>query len=159
MIQPEAGWYTDPEDDNQLRWWNGAGWADQRKVRLPQAAPVTAPPASVTSPYVPMGGYVPMAGHGSLQTSVARPSRAEKDRETRKNNSMAYTGLFLSLLALLINPFALLSILGVVFSAVGLAKSHELAGAGHRTTGKGTAAWGIVVGILGLVLFGWLAFR
>jgi len=88
-----------------------------------------------------------------------RLTRSEKDRETRRNNSMAYTGLVLSLVALLINPFAILSILGVVFSAVGLAKSHTLAVDGYAVTGKRTAGWGLAVGLLGLVLFAWLVFK
>lgn len=25
---PEAGWYTDPNADSQLRWWNGTAWTD-----------------------------------------------------------------------------------------------------------------------------------
>jgi hypothetical protein len=100
-----------------------------------------------------------MAGYGTAISESSRPTRNEKDRQTRKNNPMAYTGLFLSILALLINPFAILSILGVVFSAIGLAKSHELEGFGGTVTGRRTAGWGLAVGILGLVLFAWLALR
>ena len=105
-----------------------------------------------------MSTYVPMAGHGSPR-EPARPTRKEKDQQLRKNYSMAYTGLVLSLLALLINPFAILSVLGIVFSAVGLAKSNELEGAGYTIVGRGTAKAGLGVGILGLALFAFLISR
>lgn len=26
MTMPEAGWYADPSDPNQERWWDGMGW-------------------------------------------------------------------------------------------------------------------------------------
>jgi hypothetical protein len=28
-----AGWYEDPEDTAQLRWWNGLGWTENRTAR------------------------------------------------------------------------------------------------------------------------------
>lgn len=38
MTQPVAGWYTDPEDAGQLRWWNGVDWTEYRKEQVPQSA-------------------------------------------------------------------------------------------------------------------------
>lgn len=29
-MRPEAGWYPDPTDDTQLRWWAGSTWTDRR---------------------------------------------------------------------------------------------------------------------------------
>ncbi|WP_236966640.1 hypothetical protein [Marisediminicola antarctica] len=83
-------------------------------------------------------------------------SRKEKDRELRQHNPMAYTGLLLSLVGMLFNPLALLSILGLVFSAVGLAASYRLESLGARTTGRGTAGVGIALGVIGVALFLWL---
>jgi hypothetical protein len=33
-----AGWYQDPDDSTQVRWWNGLAWTDHR-------APLPADPA------------------------------------------------------------------------------------------------------------------
>jgi hypothetical protein len=86
-------------------------------------------------------------------TGTAKLTHREKDRQIRRNNS--FTGCVLSLVAFLFNPFAILSILGIVFSAIGLAKSHDLDGR-HRVTGRGTAIAGIIVGLLGLAAFAWV---
>lgn len=81
-------------------------------------------------------------------------SRGEKDRQTRRNNSFAYTGCVLALLGFLFNPFAILSVLAVIFSAIGLARSHDLDGQ-TRITGRGTAIAGLVIGLVELGLFAW----
>jgi len=88
-----------------------------------------------------------MAAHRSPTVYATPPTRKEKDREIRRNNSMAYTGLVLALVSCLINPLAIPSILGIVFSAIGIAKSAELEGAGRQLTGRGTAIAGLVVSI------------
>lgn len=30
---PEAGWFVDPEDPRQLRWWDGSAWTEHRAPR------------------------------------------------------------------------------------------------------------------------------
>ncbi|TFC01714.1 DUF2510 domain-containing protein [Cryobacterium adonitolivorans] len=155
LTLPAAGWYQDPEDSALLRWWTGTDWSAQRRF----AEPVPPPPAYG---YGPAAGstsarpaYVPMAGHGSPTMYATPPTRREKDREIRRNNSMAYTGLVLALVSCLLNPLAIPSILGIVFSAIGIAKSAELEGAGRQLTGRGTAIAGLVVGIASTAYFLW----
>ena len=102
-----------------------------------------------------MSGYAPRDIH--VETARSAPlSRKEKERERRQSNPMAYTGLLLALLGMLFNPLALLSILGLVFSAIGLAASYRLEGLGTRTTGRGMASACIALGVLGVALFLWL---
>ena len=48
---PEAGWYDDPENAGQLRWWDGSRWTEQRQPRMdaedtPPPPPPSAPPAA-----------------------------------------------------------------------------------------------------------------
>jgi hypothetical protein len=148
---PDAGWYTDPEDSQQVRWWNGVAWSDQRTPLVPQPTPVAQ--SSIPLPHAEE--YVPMANYGQARFVQAPPTRKEKDREVCKNNAMAYTGLVLSLVAFLLNPFGVVSILGIVFSSIGFAKANELQGAGYSISGRGTAKAGIILGILGLAAFGY----
>ena len=171
MTVPEAGWYVDPTDSAHLKWWDGTVWTEHRQAN-PQSVPMAAADnasTSSTEAYVPMANhycgastsapeeYVPMANHYCGATTALAPklTRGEKDRQVRRNNSFAYTGCVFAILGFLINPFAILSILGIIFSAIGLAKSHDLDGR-QKVTGRGTAIAGIVVGLLGLVTFGWL---
>ncbi|WP_241992536.1 hypothetical protein [Cryobacterium lactosi] len=88
-----------------------------------------------------------MASHNSAPLYTPQATRKERDREIRRNNSMAYTGLVMALISCLINPVAIPSVLGIIFSAIGLAKSGELEGAGVQRTGRGTAIAGLVVSI------------
>ena len=53
---PEAGWYDDPEDATQLRWWDGERWTERRQPREEATPP---PPV----PEDPWAG-VPSAGGG-----------------------------------------------------------------------------------------------
>lgn len=171
MSTPVSGWYQDPahpSDPEQFRWWNGIGWSEETRRRVPPPVEPTPEPNPLPAPssnavpyepatraYVPMSGYTPRDIHVETAPSVPL-SRKEKERERRQSNPMAYTGLLLSLVGMLFNPLALLSILGLVFSAIGLASSYRLESLGARTTGRGTAGAGIALGVFGVALFLWL---
>ncbi|WP_085511510.1 G5 domain-containing protein [Plantibacter flavus] len=47
MTSP-AGWYPDPEQPGQQRWWTGVGWGGQRMPAAVPAPPVAVPAAAVT---------------------------------------------------------------------------------------------------------------
>jgi hypothetical protein len=144
MSVPGPGWFVNPEDDRQLRWWSGEAWTEYKQaVPQPQEAPIKPT-------------YVPMAGYSAQVCGSDAPKlkRGEKDRQVRKNNSFAYTGCVLALVSFLFNPLAILSVLGIVFSAIGLARSHELEDRG-MVTGRGVAIAGIVLGLVGLAFVGW----
>ncbi len=68
----------------------------------------------------------------------------------KRNNALAITGFVLSLVALLINPLAIISILGLIFSAIGLKKVQEV------NSGKGLAIAGIIISILGTIYTIWI---
>ncbi|WP_153303562.1 G5 domain-containing protein [Plantibacter flavus] len=48
MTSP-AGWYPDPEQPGQQRWWTGVGWGGQRVPAAVPAPPATVPPAAGAS--------------------------------------------------------------------------------------------------------------
>ncbi len=50
--QTPAGWFQDPQDDSQVRYWDGNQWTDNRAPRTPQA-PMAAPGGVATAPPPP----------------------------------------------------------------------------------------------------------
>jgi uncharacterized membrane protein YhaH (DUF805 family) len=67
---PDPGWYDDPEDGTQLRWWSGKNWTDRRMPRA-EAGPPPAPSPGV-GPGVGMSSTAGRSGPSSEGTS--RPS-------------------------------------------------------------------------------------
>jgi hypothetical protein len=65
MSSPPAGWYQDPENAAQLRYWDGVEWTEHRAAP-PQAAPVTP-----SAPYV-ADVYAAGANLGQLLTPEQR---------------------------------------------------------------------------------------
>jgi uncharacterized membrane protein YhaH (DUF805 family) len=51
---PDAGWYDDPEDATQLRWWDGASWTQRRQPRAEAPPP---PPPAPPAPAVTAGAW------------------------------------------------------------------------------------------------------
>jgi len=45
---PDPGWYDDPQDPTQLRWWSGARWTERRQPRSAAEAPPPPPPPAPT---------------------------------------------------------------------------------------------------------------
>jgi len=55
---PEAGWYPDPTDEAELRWWNGVGWTDDTTTI---SAAVAAVPPVPDQPVAPPAAPAPYA--------------------------------------------------------------------------------------------------
>ena len=67
---PVAGWYDDPEDPTQLRWWSGTSWTDRRQPReaaLPSEPelPPPPPPPGGTGYSIPLDGGTGAGAGGS----------------------------------------------------------------------------------------------
>jgi hypothetical protein len=132
MSMPPAGWYADERSQAHERWWNGDAWTEHlrsRETLIPSALPA------------------------DNWNTASHTSRIQRETAVKKNNSMAYTGLVLALIGLIINPFAIPSILGTVFAAIGLARANELSAQRVSNHGTGIAVTGIVLGLVGLVFF------
>ena len=76
---PSAGWYADPQDAAQLRWWDGARWSEHT-APVPQPAAV-APVAAVAVPV--LAGPLPtVPKYGEMadpatQAAAAQPVSAQ----------------------------------------------------------------------------------
>jgi uncharacterized membrane protein YhaH (DUF805 family) len=64
---PEAGWYDDPDDMTQLRYWDGDRWTERRQPRAPQEEVPPPPPPAGGSYGIPLGESTsgPWSGGGS----------------------------------------------------------------------------------------------
>lgn len=121
------GWYADPSGPGALRYWDGAAWTQH--VQPVPAAPVAPAP---TYPPQAFPYYAP-----------AVPAK----------NSKATSALVWGIVSIVINPFALPSILAIVFGAQGRRVAEQLEAAGQPNSGRSRATSGLVVGIVGAALF------
>ena len=70
---PDPGWYDDPQDTTQVRWWDGARWTEQRQPRA-AAEPPPPPPPSSPPPPEQSGSYgIPLADPQDPWGSGGRP--------------------------------------------------------------------------------------
>ena len=77
---PDAGWFQDPENPANDRYWDGAAWTSHVRPRTPlQAPPPYAPPPQAAQPYAPQAAqpyapqaaqlYAPQPTHTSIGTA------------------------------------------------------------------------------------------
>ena len=63
-------------------------------------------------------------------------------KKVLKENESARFGLMYSLIGLLVNPFIILGVIGIVFSSIGLSKDRK------EYSGHGKASAGLIIGII-----------
>lgn len=128
-----AGWYSDPQNPGQQRYWDGSAWTEAT-----QPAPFTAPPPPPAGPYAPPLGYgapgAPM-GYGYPPSGQA------------PNNYMAFAILSTLLCCL---PAGIVSI--VKASQV---NSKWMAGdtLGAEDASRQAKQWAIIAAVAGVLVF------
>ena len=65
---PSPGWYQDPRDPSQVRWWDGGGWT-QNTQPMPGAVPQAPAAQQPAQPGEPQWGQQP-AQPGEPQLSL-----------------------------------------------------------------------------------------
>jgi hypothetical protein len=87
MTTAQPGWYADPQNPSQVRFWNGNQWTDQTRPAQPAmdqyamssppqfGTPVTAPP-----PFAPATYGYPVAPAGRPATPAAGASLWQRNR-------------------------------------------------------------------------------
>ncbi|MEN2739215.1 DUF2510 domain-containing protein [Microbacterium sp. X-17] len=157
-MNPPAGWYADPVTSGIVRYWSGTAWTEHTAPHQPVphvgygAAPDT---TAAGSSYGDPGGYVPMQSHSAYSPAptphyvVAVPP----------SNSKATRALVWGIICVIINPFALPSILAIVFGVQSRTTAAEMERAGIVDSGRGRATAGIVLGCIGAAFFVlWMVF-
>lgn len=180
--QAPAGWFPDPEDAAQLRYWDGAAWTDHRHPADPAAAaaatavpvadtvtPDAATPDAATpeapTPDIPVApiaaaetpqfAYAPSANVPPTAPGVV-PAYGAPGAVAPAQNVPALIGLILAIvgtvLGLVLGVFVLIGIAGGVVSIVGMVQANKMRAAGLPGDRRGLALAGIIVGFGGLLL-------
>ena len=144
-MNPVAGWYADPAAPDAVRYWDGDRWTEHTSPAPAAPAPTGGAYATPAYGVQPQPTYAPTqpAYYGQPQYVVAVPPK----------NSKATRALVWGIVSIFINPFALPSILAIVFGAQGRSIANDMERAGIQDSGRARATSGLVVGIVGAALF------
>lgn len=153
MTSPEPGWYADPSDSGQERWWGGAEWTHDVRPRA----------AAVVVAEVPGGGVNPFAALDAEEARIAAEAPASLtvdsswyDSSRRavappdSTNGFATAGFVLSLIPGL-------WLFGGILSAIGLVRASQLVRAGDFPVGRRLAAWGLGISVAAPLVIGVLS--
>ena len=154
--QTPAGWFPDPEDAGQLRYWDGAAWTDHRHPAEPAAAvePTATPAPAATPQYAYQPTYGAQPGYGAQPAQPAPYGAAPAYGPPQ--NVMALVGMILAIagtvVGLFLGFFAVAAIAGGVLSILGLIQANRMRLAGQPNDRRGMAIAGIIVGFGGILL-------
>jgi hypothetical protein len=121
--QTPAGWFPDPHDESQFRYWDGNAWTDNRAPRAPQ---VPAPGPGVAPTPTP-------AGSTAVLTAPSPPA-SDGQAATKKNWFLRH-----KILSAVLAFFAVI-IIAMAASAAGGGSSSDTAGGNHATKNKPSSA-------------------
>jgi hypothetical protein len=148
--QAPAGWFPDPEDPANLRYWDGTAWTEHRHPAQPADVPV-APTVEAAPAAAPQFAYSPTAAPG-----YAAPYGAAPAYGAAPQNVLALVGLILAIvgavLGLIVGIFVLVAIAGAIVSILGFVQANKMRAAGTPNDRRGLALAGIIVGFGGLLL-------
>ncbi|MDH3301299.1 MAG: DUF2510 domain-containing protein [Acidimicrobiia bacterium] len=131
----EAGWYPDPHNPQQQRYWNGTTWTEH--IHVPEV-----PPASTSPPFRPPPSGQPVAAYGN-------PSQVNDIGDwLRSSFSIAWRKLGTCFLLTLLGLLPLLGVVALVVLAL-----YDLDFGGDQVRGFGGADVALLVAA-GLVALG-----
>ena len=169
---PPAGWYADPEDPSQQRYWDGSAWTDHRVPGRPATDPAYGTPPtsqwqSGTQQPWSAGGQQPWPGHDQPQSWQGAPQGAWQGapqgapqgswqgapqgswQQGPQTSGAAIAALVLGLLSIVA---CLGPITGIAAMIVGRNAKRDIESSGGRLEGSGMAAAGFWTGLVGTVL-------
>ncbi len=148
--QAPSGWYPDPEDSSQQRYWDGSAWTDHR-------APATSQGGQWGQQGQPgQWGQQGQPGQWGQQGQPAQwgqqPAQGQQWATTGQvvapTAGSATTALVLGILSLVLCGL----FTGIPAMIVGRNAKREIAESGGRLSGEGVANAGIITGLIGTIL-------
>ena len=124
---PPAGWYADPEDPSQQRYWDGSAWTEHR---APGAQPAPAAKPSYSPDYT-----------------------AQQAQQGWQQNTETSGGAIAALVLGILSIVACFGpITGIPAMIVGRRASRDIEASGGRLEGAGLATGGFVTGLIGTLI-------
>ena len=141
MSTVPAGWYPDPGNTQQQRWWDSVQWGPQTRP-LFQAPPPPPPPPGMPYPAAP------------YYSAAAQPATGATTTRLRKTNGIGFAGAVVGLGSFIIDPFILTSATGIVLCIIGLANDEKRRNAGAEVAGRGWIIAGLILSCVSAILYG-----
>lgn len=141
MTVTPAGWYPDPQNPAQLRYWDGQAWSESTAPAAPAApsAPATPVDPAAGQGY---GGYPTYPSYGSSYPTGMQNPYAEQ----KPSNTLSIIGIVCGAIAFLFCPF-ILGIAGLVLGGVAKSKNEPLANVALIVSGLGLVG-GIIISVV-----------
>lgn len=136
------GWYPDPEDASQQRYWDGAQWTDQRQPASPAGDAFGQPPQPASAAFGQPAPSYP--AQTSIYIAPQGPAQVVSTGVGAEN----------AVIALVCGIFGLLCCgpVGIVALVMGQSARNKAVATGQPMNGTMKAAW--IVGIVAVVLWG-----
>jgi hypothetical protein len=115
------GWYNDPMNPAQVRWWSGQDWTHHVQTLPRTARPVDDEQWTAVNLLIP------------------------------RQKTMALRALVWGIVAVVIDPLLAPSILAIIYGAMALRRAREFEMRGQAPVGRGRAIAGIALGTFGAV--------
>jgi hypothetical protein len=147
---PPAGWYADPEDPSQQRYWDGTTWTEHRVPGPPPAAQQpTQPPTQPSDPWStePTAPWGTQAGDPSYAPNQGL-SFPQRGPET---SGAAIAALVMGILSIVA---CLGPITGIPAMVVGRRATRDIDASNGQLEGRGLASAGVITGLIGSLLWG-----
>ncbi|KQO98441.1 DUF2510 domain-containing protein [Leifsonia sp. Leaf264] len=164
---PIAGWYQDPENSTNLRWWDGIQWTQSVQPAAQVAPPAYVAPVQHAPVYTPPQQYTVQPSAYPAQFAATQQFQPYPAASAWKPpQGLALSATLLGAIGIALGwgiPFfgLVLGAVGLVLGLVALSKANAAPlGVDPARTGKTLAIWGValsgsalVVGVFAFIIW------
>lgn len=145
-----AGWYVNPDDPSQMRWWDGGQWGAQIRPSESTGLAGATTVASIAYPTEVGDSAVGVDERRDKGTAPDGSSLVVDDSESP--NSAATQSLVWGIVGLVFNVVGVPGIVAIIFGIGGLRNASRLARDNEAPAGRRKSIWGISLGIASLIV-------